>query len=140
MPTFIDIFIAVVRDNQMAQVAIFAVLVLILADWVFGIANAVAHHDFKSTTMREGLGHKCAELGLLLVGWVADGAFLAGLDLGFSGPIFITVAVYICLMEIGSLMEIFAKMNPDLANSGPFKVLATVTEGKHVKDGTDEVA
>jgi phage-related holin len=138
MPTFIDIFLSVVRDNQAAQIAIVAVLVLILADWVFGIANAAMQHKFKSAAMRQGLGHKCAELGLLLVGWIADGALLGGMDLGFNGPIFMTVAAYICIMEIASLLEIFAEMNPELADSGPFKMLASAADHRREQASATE--
>lgn len=136
LPPYLDIFVGVIRDNQVAQVAVIAVMFLILCDWVFGILNALMHKEFDSEKMREGLGHKCAEIGLLLVGLVADGALLGGLDLGYSAPVFTVFAAYLCVMEIGSLMEIFAEMNPDLADSAPFKLLASVTEpdGQHAKE------
>lgn len=137
IPPYLDVFLAVIRDNQVAQVAVIAVLFLILCDWVFGIANALMHHEFNSEKMRQGLYHKCAEIGLLLVGLVADGALLGGFDLGYTAPMFTVFCAYLCIMEIGSLMEIFAQMNPDLAESAPFKLLASVTEydSEHAKGG-----
>jgi hypothetical protein len=76
--------------------------------------------------MREGIAHKCAELGFALVGIVSDGLIFAGLDIGVNGPILMAIVTYLCIMEIGSLLEIFAKMNPALAESPVFKLLASV--------------
>ena len=135
IPAYIDVFLSVVRDNQPAQVALICVLVLILLDWVFGIINAIQHKEFSSTKMREGLYHKTAEMGLLLFGVMIDGALLGGVDFGYSAPVFTTICVYICAMEAGSLLEIFAKMNPNLANSPVFAMLDSVhVDGEHVKD------
>lgn len=138
IPPYLDVFLSVIRDNQVAQVAVVAVLVLILCDWVFGIANAIMHHEFDSEKMRQGLYHKCAEIGLLLVGLIADGALLGGFDLGYTAPMFTAFCAYICVMEVGSLMETFALMNPELGNSAPFKLLASVTEHAGQQSGEDD--
>lgn len=80
-PPYIDVFLSVVRDNQIAQVALICVFVFIILDWVFGITNAIQH-------------------------------------------------------KVGSLLEIFASMNPELQNSPIFAMLDSVndTEGRHTKD------
>lgn len=122
----LETFLAPVRDCFPAQVAIIALLVLILLDWVFGIGNACMHHEFSSEKMRLGIGHKCSELGFVAVGIIMDAMIMSGLDIGFQGPILTTVALYLCIMEVGSLLEIFAKINPELAQSPAFKLLATV--------------
>jgi len=119
-------FLAPVRDCFPAQVAIVALLILILLDWIFGIGNAMMKHEFSSEKMRQGIGHKCSELGFVLVGIVADAMITSGLDIGFDGPVLTTVSVYLCIMEIGSLMEIFAKINPQLAESPVFRLLSSV--------------
>ena len=129
-------FISPVRDNQMAQIALVALLFLILLDWLFGIGCACANHEFSSSKMREGIAHKCAELGFVLVGIVADGLIFAGLDLGFNGPILMAIVTYLCIMEIGSLLEIFARMNPALAESPIFKLLASAQGKVHDKEET----
>lgn len=121
----LEAFLSPVRDCFPAQVAIVALLVFILLDWVFGIGNACMKHEFSSEKMRQGIGHKCSELGFVLVGIVVDAMVMAGLDIGFNGPILVTVVVYLCIMEIGSLLEIFAKINPALADSPAFRLLAT---------------
>ena len=136
-PAFLDAFLAPVRDSGAAQVGIAAVLVLIALDILFGLGNALSKHEYSSGKMREGIGHKCAELGFLLVGIVADATIAGGLDLGFSAPVLVTVCVYLCLMEIGSLLETFAKMNPQLAGSPLFRLLESVTHEEH-EEGYDD--
>jgi len=139
----IESFLSPVRDCFPAQVAIVALLILILLDWIFGIGNACMKHEFKSDKMRQGIGHKMSELGFVVVAIVMDAMISVGLDLGFNGPILTTIAVYLCIMEIGSLLEIFASINPQLADSPVFKLLATAhiikeedeAAGKHVSDG-----
>lgn len=133
-PAFIDAFLSPVRDSVAAQVGISAVLLLMVLDIVFGLANAFAKKEYQSSKMREGIAHKCAELGFLLVGIVADATIIGGVDLGFSAPVLVTICVYLAVMEIGSLLETFAKMNPQLASSPLFKLLASVTD----RDREDE--
>lgn len=130
----IESFLSPVRDCFPAQVAIIALLILILMDWVFGIGNACMSHNFSSEKMRQGIGHKCSELGFVGVGIVLDAMITSGLDIGFDGPILTTVSVYLCIMEVGSLMETFALINPQLAGSPAFKLLETV----HVVHGQEE--
>jgi toxin secretion/phage lysis holin len=119
---------APVRDNPIVQAMLFAVLILILADMLFGIINACMHHEFSSKKLREGLMHKTGELALVLVGIIIDGLIFAGIDIGVNGPILGVMLTAIIVMEIGSLMEIAAKMNPELANMQVFKMLASVKE------------
>ena len=123
-PIWIDVFLAPVRDNEIAQVAIVAVLLFILLDVVFGLLNALIHHEYSSQKMRDGIAHKCSELGFVLVGIIIDGTIIGGLDLGFSAPVLVAVCVYICLMELGSLLETLVKMNPALADTPLGRLLA----------------
>lgn len=134
MSDLLDVFLAPIRDCFPAQVAIVSLLLLIALDWMFGIGNACMHHEFSSSKMREGIAHKCGELGFIMVGVIADAMLSAGLDLGFNGPILTVIAVYMCVMEIGSLLEIFAKINPNIANSAVFKLLASVKILKNPED------
>ena len=112
----IEAFLAPVRDCFPAQVAIVALLILILLDWIFGIGNALMKKEFSSSKMREGIGHKCSEMGFIAVGVVCDALISSGLDIGFN----------LCVMEIGSLLETFAKINPSLSESPVFKLLESV--------------
>ena len=138
--TLVEIFFAPIHNNITAQAALIAMLILILLDWVFGIGNACANHEFSSEKMREGISHKCSELGFVLVGMVSDAMLFAGLDIGLNGPVLITITLYICIMEIGSLLETFVKMNPLLGDSPIFKLLAsahmiTIKHDEEPEDG-----
>lgn len=125
VPVFVDVFLSPVRDNPIAQAAIVGLMLLILLDWVFGIGGAISHNEFSSEKMRQGIGHKCTELGFVMVGIIADGLLFSGLDVGFNGPVLVTIVAYLCVMEIGSLLEHFADINPQLADSAPFRLLET---------------
>ena len=133
---FADAFLAPIRDSVAAQVGITAVLVLIVLDILFGLGNAIGHKEYSSEKMRQGIGHKCAELGFILVGLVVDATIIGGFDLGFSAPVLVSICVYLCLMEIGSLLETFADMNPQLAGSPLFKLLESVEH--HGEAGQDD--
>lgn len=136
-PAFIDAFLAPVRDSTAAQVGITAVLILMALDIIFGLANAIAKGEYESRKMRDGIAHKCAELGFILVGIVADATIIGGVDIGFSAPVLVTICIYLAVMEIGSLLETFAKMNPQLAKSPLFKLLASVVP-EHEEEGEDD--
>lgn len=127
-PIYIDVFFAVIRDNSLAQVATVAILLLILLDVVFGVGNALSRKEYKSNKMREGINHKCAEMGYMLVGIIVDGSILGGFDLGYTAPVYTGVCVYLAIMEIGSLMETFSIMYPQLAHSPVFNLLAIHSE------------
>ena len=136
IPEFIQVFMMPVRDNLPVQAALFAVLVLVFADMVFGIANACMQKKFSSSELRKGLLHKMGELAIILVGIVIDGLIFAGLDLGFSGPILVVTLASIIRMEVGSLLELSAKMNPGLGKLNVFKLLASVdthSEERHAE-------
>lgn len=129
LPIYLDVFLSPIRDNNVIQAAIVGLLALMVLDFVFGIANACIKGEYSSAKMREGLGHKCTELGYVAVGIIADGLIFAGLDIGITGPVLGFIIAYLCVMEIGSLLEIFAKINPDLANSPVFKLLESANVG-----------
>lgn len=134
IPNWIDAFLVPLRDSQTAKVAATAVLLLIALDVVFGVVNACIHREYKSAKMREGIGHKCSEMGFMLVGLIIDGTIVGGVDLGFKAPVLVSVCGYIALMETGSLLETFVKMNPALADSPLFRLLDSV-KAKEVEHG-----
>lgn len=135
-PLFVDAFLAPIRDSTAAQVGITAVLVLMVLDILFGLGNAFSKHEYSSEKMRQGIGHKCAELGFILVGVIVDATIIGGFDLGFSAPVLVSICVYLALMEIGSLLETFALMNPQLAGSPLFRLLESVEH--HADNGEDD--
>lgn len=137
LPIFVDSFLAPVRDDAVAQVAIVAVLLLMLLDIAFGIGNALATHSFTSAKMREGIGHKCVSIGFILVGIIVDGTIAAGFDIGVENPVLVVICAYLAIMEVSSLLETFAKMNPSLAQSPVFRLLESSGYGAGLHDDGD---
>ena len=114
-----------------AQTLIIALLMLSLLDVLFGTANAMfVAHDFSSHKFREGLIRKLSNLGLMCMADIIDAMLLSGIDLGFQ-PIFIVVGVSLALMEVWSLLEIYAEMHPEISESDWYKMLLRSKEGLH---------
>lgn len=84
----------------------------IVLDFVTGLIKAFATNSFTSTKMREGLFHKVALLLCMILGFLVDHA-QGYVDLGISVPVAAAVCVYICLMEITSIIENICKINPE---------------------------
>lgn len=138
LPQFVDVFMAPVRDNVVVQAALFALLILIFSDVLFGVINACAKKVFSSTELRQGLVHKVGELAIVLVGIVIDGLIFAGLDLGFNGPILGFILTCLIVMEIGSLMEIAAELNPKLKDNRLFELLGSVKQPELPESGDQD--
>lgn len=114
-----------------AQTLIIALLMLSLLDVLFGTANAMfVAHDFSSHKFREGLIRKLSNLGLMCMADIIDAMLLSGIDLGFQ-PIFLVVGVSLALMEVWSLLEIYAEMHPEISESDWYKMLLHSKEGLH---------
>lgn len=136
-PQYIDVFLSPVRDNAQIQAALFAFMALVILDVIFGISNALMTKNFSSTVLRDGIVHKLSEFGIIAVGVIVDGLLFAGLDLGFNGPVLAFFLLALIVMELGSIMEILAEMNPELANNKAFKLLASVKEPER-EEGEDD--
>lgn len=125
-----DPFIEPLRGTA-AQTLIIALLMLSLLDVLFGTANAMfVAHDFSSHKFREGLIRKLSNLGLMCMADIIDAMLLSGIDLGFQ-PIFLAVGVSLALMEVWSLLEIYAEMHPEISESDWYKMLLRSKEGLH---------
>ena len=116
-------------SDPRAQVAVVALLALAALDVMFGVLNAwFVQHDFSSHEFREGLIRKLSNLGVVIAADIVDGMLLGGLDLGYQ-PVLMTVTVSLALMELASLMEIYAEMHPEISDTTWYQMLA------HSKDG-----
>lgn len=92
------------------------VFLLVLIDYVSGVVNAIMHGELSSKKMRQGLGHKFTYLAIICVALIVEyGSDY--INLGTELPVFTPVCVGICLIEITSIMENCAKINPDLKDS-----------------------
>lgn len=126
----LDPFIEPLRGTA-AQTLIMALLFLSLLDVLMGSANAMfVQHDFSSHKFREGLIRKLSNLGLMCVADIIDAMLLSGIDLGYQ-PIFIAVGVSLALMEVWSLLEIYAEMHPEISDTDWYKMLLRSKEGLH---------
>ena len=124
----LDPFIEPLRGTA-AQTLIVALLFLSLLDVLMGSANAMfVQHDFSSHKFREGLIRKLSNLGLMCVADIIDAMLLSGIDLGYQ-PIFIAVGVSLALMEVWSLLEIYAEMHPEISDTDWYKMLLRSKEG-----------
>ena len=123
-------FLAPIMDQQ-AQVAIIALMVLALMDVLFGVVNAFfIQHDFSSHEFRNGLVRKLGNLGMVAMADVIDAMLLGGLDLGVQ-PVLMTITVSLAVMEIMSLLEIFAEMHPEISDAPWYRMLRDSKEGLH---------
>ena len=128
MPPYIDVFLQPIRDGR-AQVAVVGLMVLALMDVAYGSINAMAfQHDFSSHEFRAGLIRKLSNLGLMVLSDVIDAMLLGGLDFGFQ-PVFLAVGGSLALMEVMSLLEIYAEMHPEISETAWYQMLV------HSKDG-----
>lgn len=90
------------------------ILGFIAVDIVSGLAKSMALHNYTSEIMRKGLFHKLAEIIAFGFGILADLTFPV---IGVQLPVSIarSIAVYLVIMESGSITENLGQMNPDLA-------------------------
>lgn len=103
--------------------------VLLLMDIVTGGAQAFANHTFSSSKMREGLMHKAMELVIIALAFVLEIAGTHIVGLPFSGVTVVAVGIYVIVMEVGSILENVAKVNPELRDSPLLKLFANKDEG-----------
>lgn len=127
----LEVFIEPVSDPK-AQVAVVALCLLAALDVLFGVLNAwFVQHDFSTHEFREGLIRKLSNFGLVVAADIVDAMLLGGLELDMQ-PVLMAVCVSLILMELGSLMEIFAEMHPEISESVWWQMLATSKESLHV--------
>ena len=93
---------------------IIAVLVMILADILTGFLKALKAGDVKSAVMKEGLISKVGEIVVMVLMYIIDlGAPLIGITINL--PLVQVVGVYICIMELASVIENIGAINPALS-------------------------
>lgn len=124
-----EVFIAPIID-QRAQIAVIALCILGLLDVLFGVLNAVfVQHDFSSHEFRSGLIRKLSNLGMVAAADVIDAMLLGGLELGYQ-PVLLTITVSLALMELASLLEIYAEMHPEISDAAWYQMLLNSKRGE----------
>lgn len=115
-----------------------AVLGLVVLDVVTGIANACRNKQLNSTKMRDGFYHKFAYFIVLFTGWFID-MLSVRIDLGYGqSHLFDFCAIFICGIEITSIIENVKLLNPDIDN-GLLEVFDKPNGPKHSASTRKEV-
>lgn len=90
---------------------IIAPLIFSGLDILTGYIQAVINKNVDSQVMREGLLHKCLLIVAILIGYVVEYAF------GIK-TVAQVITVYICIMEVMSILENLKKAGLDLGKLG----------------------
>ena len=85
----------------------------IALDMITGVIKAFKEKNYCSSVMREGLFHKSGSILCVAFGVLVDYA-QNFLDLGVSVPVALSICAYICVMEIGSIIENVVTINPKI--------------------------
>ena len=109
-------------------VALILVAILVAVDLVSGFAAAWATNTVQSTKLRKGLWHKAGYAFVISAAMACEWGAVHGLELGFEVPLVIPICVWICFMEIVSILENAKKMNPELENVPGFEKLNRAEE------------
>lgn len=120
--------------TELAALAI--TCVLIVMDYLTGLAKAIVQKDIDSTKMRDGLWHKAAYVVVIVLAEVIEhGQELV--DLGFTVPLIVPACVYIVLTETASILENLSQINPELADSPVMQMFRNTkdTAGNGTKSG-----
>ncbi len=117
-------------------------VIMMTFDVVLGYTCAFMKRDVSSSKMRDGLMHKMGYFAMLILACISEGilSYLGGVP-GFEeastllGVFGITgVSIYIIVMELGSVMEIIGKFNPEIAKSPIFNRMASNSANQNVKE------
>ena len=93
---------------------VFAVFIMILADIISGFLKALKQGNVKSSVMKDGLISKGGEAFVVFFALTIDRLSpLININIGI--PVLQAVSVYICIMELASVIENIGAINPALA-------------------------
>lgn len=85
----------------------------IVLDFLTGIIFALMKGEFKSSIMRDGLVHKVGSVITIVLGYMIDYA-QGFVELEVNVPVANSICAYICIMEIGSIVENIGQINPQI--------------------------
>lgn len=89
------------------------VLGFIVFDVVTGLIKAGYNGNYNSAIMREGGFHKSMEVMAMAVAYFVEYA-VAYINMGVDVPAVPAVTVYICIMELISILENICAVNPQM--------------------------
>ena len=97
----------------MSYISIVIVLVFIVLDVVSGLVKAFATTGFDSSIMRQGFFHKLGEMLAVALCVLVD-VSLPRLGIPVDVDFSMVCCIYLCIMEIGSILENIGAVNPQL--------------------------
>lgn len=111
---------------------------LIVLDYATGVAAAMMRGELQSSKMREGLWHKLGEVGAILLAYlVAQEGHYIGLP--YQVDLLVpAVIIWISVMEVASVLENLALLNPDLASAGFLQIFKKTTEENDHHENDEE--
>lgn len=96
---------------------------LVIIDYVVGTIAHSVREGFSSTKMREGLLHKFAYFVVLGVCLIIQGLLdYYDLPYAYGNACFALAFVWICVAEVGSILENAALLNPDLKDGSFMRI------------------
>lgn len=115
--------------------AIIACLVMMGFDIITGFMAAWKNKDIQSTKMREGLFHKGTLILLIILAWLCELFVMHVPDLGITIHLVIPACVIIFAMELVSITENAAEINPELKDSKLLQLfsISNDVESEHAK-------
>lgn len=87
--------------------------IFIILDVATGIFKCLSTKSYDSSKMRQGLYHKLGSIFCIAFCMLCDFS-QKYLDIGATIPLTKAVCAYICVMEIGSIIENICVLNPDI--------------------------
>jgi toxin secretion/phage lysis holin len=103
------------------NIIVIIVSTFIVLDILSGLIKALKNNEFKSSIMRQGLYSKAGSFLILFLAYLGKYA-CTYINLGFELPLVEAVSVYICIMEIGSILENAVAINPELDSNALLKI------------------
>lgn len=111
-----------IQITEAQEWAVGIACLLIAMDWVTGTAKGVVTKTLSSAVMREGLMHKAMELVVIALAFVLELAGTHIVGLPFSGVTVVAACTYVIVMEVSSILENVAAVNPQLRESPLFRL------------------
>lgn len=108
-------------------------LALVGLDIVTGVLAAASEGGLSSKVARHGLMHKSAYLACILLALILDNAQLV-IEVGLPVDLEGMVCGYICMIEVLSITENIARLNPELRDSLVLRLFQGT--GQAQQDGT----
>ena len=121
------------------KAAIIAMILFILLDVISGVVSAYARHAISSQKLRTGLWHKLGYFFVIFCAIIIEWTMTQGLNLGFSLPLVVPICVWVSLMEIVSILENAAQINPDLEKVPGFERLKEVAQKELEEKEAEEI-